>query len=299
MMSKRARMVRCVTSAFFSLTDAKAADVYLTRRRWHKLANLLPTAFGVQVRSDHINGLDAEWLTPTYAPQDKLLLYLHGGAYIMGGCPTHRQLVSHIARAAGIRALIPEYRLAPEHPYPAAIDDAVAVYHSLLASGLMPADIVLAGDSAGGGLTMATLLSLRDAGDPMPAAACLLSPWLDLASTGESITTNADSDPWFRPEDLPLIARYYCAEDEVRQPLVSPVFADVSGLPPLYIQVGQDEILLSDSTRLADNVRACGGVVNIEIWPDMWHVFQVFVGKMPESRRAIARMGAYIQGITM
>lgn len=298
MISKRARVVRSITSAFFSRIDVKAADVYVIRRRWHALANLLPTAFGVQVSSGQINGLNAEWLTPKNAPPDKLLLYLHGGAYIMGGCPTHRQLVSHIARAARIRALIPEYRLAPEHPFPAAIDDAVAVYRSLLTSGLSPENIFLAGDSAGGGLIMATLLSLRDAGDPMPAAACLLSPWLDLAATGESMTTNADSDPWFRPEDLPAVARYYCGVDEIRHPLVSPVFADVSGLPPLYIQVGQDEILLSDSTRIADNICACGGAVDIEIWPDMWHVFQLFIGTMPESRRAIDKIGAYIQSVT-
>lgn len=288
-------MVRSVTGFFFRKLNARDADPILVRRRVNKFAKFLLSAFGVRASPDSISGLYVEWLTPRKAADDKLILYLHGGAYIMGSCRTHRPLASHIARAAGMRALVPEYRLAPEHPFPAAIDDAVAVYRSLIAAGLMPENIVLAGDSAGGGLTMATLLSLRDAGDPLPAAACLLSPWLDLAATGESIRTRADSDPWFRPDDLSHVARYYCAESEIKNPLVSPICADVSGLPPLYIQVGNDEILLSDSTRLADNIRASGGKVDIEIWEDMWHVFQAFVGKMPESRRAIGNMGSYIR----
>jgi monoterpene epsilon-lactone hydrolase len=289
--------VRSITGAIIKQVDAKAADAHSIRRRFHAVAKLLISAFGVQVSPDKINGLPVEWLTPKNAPEDKLILYLHGGGYIMGGCSTHRQIVSHIARAAGFRAVVPEYRLAPEHPFPAAIDDAVAVYRSLISTGLTPDDIILVGDSAGGGLAMALLLSLRDAGDPLPAAVCLLSPWLDLALTGETITTRADSDPWFRAEILRLVAHYYCNDDEVRNPLASPIFADVSGLPPLFIQVGGDEILLSDSTRLAENVRSCGGTVEIEVWPAMWHVFQVFIGKMPESRRAVEKIGAYIHSV--
>ena len=299
MTSLRARFVRRTTRAFFKTIDAQKADVYAMRNTWHSAAKVLWTPRKVTVEQTSVHGLNAEWLTPNGCPDDKLLLYLHGGSYVMGNCATHRQMVSYIAKFSGIKALLPEYRLAPEHPFPSAIDDSVSLYRSLLADGYTAKNIVIAGDSAGGGLTMATLLSLRDAGDPLPAAACLLSPWLDLAATGESMTTNANSDPWFRPGDLPVIARFYCAADEVRLPLVSPVYADASGLPPLYIQVGQDEILLSDSTRLADNVRACGGAVDIEIWPDMWHVFQIFVGKMPESRSAIDNIGDYIRRITI
>jgi len=142
---------------------------------------------------------------------------------------------------------------------------------------------------------MATLLSLRDAGDPLPAAAGLLSPCLDLAATGESMTTRAKKDPWFQPEDMPIVAAYYCRADELRNPRVSPVYADLSGLPPLYIQVGEDEILLSDSTRAAEKVRAAGGKVEIEIWPGMWHVFQAFLVQVPESKKAVKKIGRYVR----
>jgi acetyl esterase/lipase len=190
---------------------------------------------------------------------------------------------------------VPEYRLAPEHPFPAAIEDAVGVYGWLLANGYSSADIFIAGDSAGGGLTVASLLSLRHAGMPMPAAVVLLSPFLDITASGESAVTRADQDPWFDAKDMHIVADNYCgAGADLKSPLVSPVFANVAGLPPTYVQVGDDEILLSDSTRFADKMKDAGLDVEIEIWPEMWHVFQLFIGKMPESRRAIKRIGAYL-----
>jgi len=297
MTSLRAKFVRRTTGAFFKTIDAEKADVHAMRRLWHASANVLWTARKVKVDQADVHGLKAEWLTPKQCPEDKLLLYLHGGAYIMGNCATHRQLVSYLARYSGIKALLPEYRLAPEHRFPAAIEDAVGLYRSLLDEGYAAENIVIAGDSAGGGLTMATLLSLRDAGDPLPAAACLLSPWLDLASTGESMTTRAKKDPWFQPADMPIVAAYYCSEDELRNPLVSPVYADLSRLPPLYIQVGADEILLSDSTRAAEKVSGAGGKVTIEIWPGMWHVFQAFLHQVPESKKAAKKIGNYIRRV--
>ena len=296
-MSLRAKMVRAVSGAYISKVDAQKANVQTLRRRWHTAARLLWTAPGVKVERGDVNGLKAEWLVPRRAPEGKLLLYLHGGAYIMGDCATHRQFVSYLARAAGVCALLPEYRLAPEYRFPAAVDDALGLYRALLADGYAAEDIVVAGDSAGGGLAMALLLSLRDAGDPLPAAACLLSPWLDLAATGESMSTHADRDPWFKPEDMQFVSSYYCEHDQLRNPLVSPVYGDLSGLPPICIQVGADEILLSDSTRAAEMIEAAGGKVDIEIWPDMWHVFQMFVCQMPESRAAIAKLGAYIRKV--
>jgi len=294
MTSLRARLVRRTTRAYFNTIDAEKADVHAMRNTWHSAAKVLWTPRNVTVEQTRIHGMNAEWLTPKGRPEDKLLLYLHGGAYVMGNCATHRQMVSYLAKFSGIKALLPEYRLAPENPFPSAIDDAVGLYRSLLADGYAAKDIVIAGDSAGGGLTMATLLSLRDAGDPLPAAACLLSPWLDLAATGDSMTTRAKKDPWFQPEDMPIVAAYYCREDELRNPLVSPVYADLSGLPPLYIQVGEDEILLSDSTRAAEKIKVAGGDVEIEIWPGMWHVFQAFLLQVPESKRAVKKLGRYV-----
>lgn len=295
MSSRRARIVRRITSRYVKGIDVSSVDVLDVRRRLNRLSRLLKRAFGVSLQVTTVNGLGAEWLRPKGAPDGKVLLYLHGGAYLVGSCRTHRQLVSHIARAAGINALVPEYRLAPEYPFPAAIEDAVGVYRSLLADGISPDDIFVAGDSAGGGLTVATLLALRHAGDPLPAAAVLLSPFLDITASGESATTRAAQDPWFDAKDMVVVARNYCGdEDDLRNPLVSPVFANMAGLPPTFIQVGDDEILLSDSTRLADKIKEAGGEVELEIWPEMWHVFQFFIGKMPESRRAIKKIGAYI-----
>jgi acetyl esterase/lipase len=223
------------------------------------------------------------------------LLYLHGGGYIVGGCDMHRQMVSHIARAGRIRALLPEYRLAPEHKFPAAIDDAVSTYRSLLDMGIKPEDIIIGGDSAGGGLAVGSLLTLRDAGDPLPAAVVLLSPFLDATGSGDSMQTRKDRDPLFYPEGLPFVVDQYCEAHQRRYSQISPVFTDIEGLPPMFIQVGDDEILLSDSQRLADECVTAGIEVELQIWPEMWHVFQFFAGKMPEAKRAIKQMGTYIQ----
>ena len=250
---------------------------------------------GVSREVLEIGGLHAERLVPDGFTGNTCLLYLHGGAYVMGSCSTHRQVVSHIAYAAGVAALIPNYRLAPEHPFPAAVEDAVAVYRWLLEQGIDPADIVIAGDSAGGGLAVSALLSLRDVGTPMPAAVCLLSPWLDLAAAGDSLVSRAGHDPWFRAEDIPQVAQFYAGTYDVRDPLLSAVYATADGLPPVYIQVGDDEILLSDSTRLADNIRAAGGSVELDVWPGMWHVFQAFVSVMPESTVAIEKIGRFVR----
>lgn len=290
MSSFRAKAMRAVTGAWFRSVSAENADVQRMRTVWHALANTLWTASGVDVRRTEFAGMRAEWLTPLAPARGKAMLYLHGGAYVFGNCTTHRQLVSYLARACGIRALVIEYRLAPENPFPAAIEDCLLAYRALRNEGYAPGDIVLAGDSAGGGLVMALLLSLRDAGEEMPAGAVMLSPWLDLTASGESMATRANRDPWFKPPDMPIIASYYCNEAEFRNPLVSPVYADVAGLPPIYIQVGDDEILLSDSTRIAEKIEAAGGEVTLEVWPEMFHVFQVFVHQMPESREAIAKL---------
>jgi len=297
MTSRRTKFIRWVTGRYMQKLDIPNVPVERARQHLETFAKLfLVVSKGVSAESAQLAGIDVDWLRPKGARPDKLLLYLHGGAYLLGSRRTHRQLASHMAREAGVTAILPEYRLAPEHPFPAGIDDAVAVYRALLEAGYSPQDIVISGDSAGGGLTMATLLALRHAGDPLPAAAVLLSPFLDVTGSGESVTTRADIDPWFNPEDLPVVARYYCPDEaEWRNPLVSPVFANVAGLPPMLIQVGDHEILLSDSTRLAENLEKSGVDVELEVWPDMWHVFQFFVGKMPESRQAIMKIGEYIK----
>jgi acetyl esterase/lipase len=295
--SRRAKFVRWLTGRYIKGLDVPHLPVEKARAQFEKIAgSFLVRATGVEVEQTQIAGVDVDWLRPKNARKDKVLMYLHGGAYVMGSPRTHRQLVSHTVRAAGVVAVLPDYRLAPEHPFPAAIDDAVAVYRGLLKSGFRAEDIIISGDSAGGGLSVATLLQLRHAGVPMPAAAVLLSPFLDITGSGESATTRADRDPWFDIGDLHVVAGYYCPdESEWQNPLVSPVFANVAGLPPMLIQVGDDEILLSDSTRLAEKLEAEGIEVELEVWPHMWHVFQMFIRKMPESGAAVARIAAYIQ----
>jgi len=293
--SFRAKTWRRLSSWYMKRINPKRTDFDKMRARLDTVAGMAPIADGVARRNSEICGLNVAWLTPDLAVPGKLLLYWHGGGYVMGSSKSHAPIVSHIARAARVTALIPEYRLAPEHPYPAAIDDAVWVYRALLADGYKPADIVVAGDSAGGGLTVAMLATLRDAGDPLPDAVFLMSPWLDLSGQGESMISRKDHDPWFDPEHLPHVIEHYCDQTRLRDPLVSPVYADASDLPPTLIQVGEDEILLSDSERFAANMRAAGRPVELDVWPGMWHVWQMFIGLMPESRRAVDKIGKFIR----
>lgn len=294
MLSIRALIVREISRQYMKRTRLDA-DVALVRHGFNTRMQLLPPARGVTIREEWIDGIRCEWHVPRGHNDAPVLYYLHGGAYLMGNPATHRRLVSFIARAAGMRALLPDYRLAPENPFPAALEDSLRVWRALVRGGMSARDVAVGGDSAGGNLAVATLLSLRDAGEKLPAACVLLSPWLDLAGEGPSRRTRAGRDPWFKPEYMPVVASRYCGEADLRNPLVSPVYADAHGLPVTYIQVGDCEILLSDSTRMADNIAAAGGRAELHVWPDMWHVFQYFIGQMPESRRAIEDIGRFLR----
>lgn len=250
----------------------------------------------VAVRPVDAGGVPGEWLEPAEATQGPILLFLHGGAYVRGSPATHRALVAALCRAAGVRALTLDYRLGPEHRFPAALEDAVAAWRWLLEhSGEPPGRLALAGDSAGGGLSLATLVALRDAGDPLPAAAALLSPWTDLAHTGASITERAAADPFVDRAYLETMAACYLGGHDPRDPLASPLYADLCGLPPLLIQVGTAEILLDDSVRVAEAVRRCGGSVTLEQWPDMVHVWHLFAPMLPEGRAGIEQAAAWLR----
>lgn len=249
----------------------------------------------LEVHRRELAGRPCEWLRYPGDDGEHVLVYLHGGGYVMGSCHSHRALASRLALACGIQAVVPEYRLAPEHPFPAGLDDAVAAYHALLASDLDPRRIVLGGDSAGGGLVLATLLRLRDAGAPLPAAAVLLSPFTDLTCGGETLTTRAAVDPWLDPALLEPLARLYAGRHDRGEPGLSPLFGDLRELPPLIIHVGDHEILLADSTRLAGRARAAGVSVNLEIWPELWHVFQLFAPALPEAQRSLDQIGTFVR----
>jgi acetyl esterase/lipase len=240
-------------------------------------------------------GVRAEWIVAPGAVQDRVVLYLHGGGYVVCSVDTHRDLMARISRAAEARVLGVDYRLAPEHPFPAAVQDATAAYRWLVASGVQPAHIAIAGDSAGGGLTVATLVALRDAGDPLPAAAVCLSPWVDLEGIGDSMTTKAAADPFVRNDMIQFLAQQYLGNHPPRTPLAAPLYAELRGLPPLLIQVGTAETLLDDSTRLAERAKAAGVQVTLETWDDMIHIWQIFAPILPEGQQAIVRLGAFIR----
>ena len=240
-------------------------------------------------------GVPAEWFAAAGASGDRLIYYLHGGGYVVGSVNTHRELLGRISRAAAARVLAIDYRLAPEHPFPAAVEDSVAAYRWLLSTGADPANIVIAGDSAGGGLTVATLVALRDAGDPLPAAAVCISPWTDMEGSGASMTTKAEVDPMILLEHVSEGAKAYLGGADPRNPLASPIHADLTGLPPLLVQVGTSEVLLDDSTRLAERARAAGVDVTLEPWQEMIHVWHFFALILPEGQQAIDRIGAFVR----
>src|SRR5271168_4800921 len=239
-------------------------------------------------------GVNAEWIAAPEAAADRVILYLHGGGYVLGSIHTHRAMISRIARASNGRALAIDYRLAPEHPFPAAVEDATAAYKWLLAQGYKPGKIVIAGDSAGGGLTIALLLAIRDGGLPMPAGAVPISPWTDLEGTGDSIGTRAAQDVMVTQDSLAASAKQYYGSHDPKDPLVSPVHANFRGLPPMLIHVGDAEILLDDATRVATRAKAAGVDVEIEVWDDMPHVWHVFAKILPEGQQAIDKIGKFV-----
>ena len=251
---------------------------------------------GVTVQTVQVSGIHAQWIEPTGVDPRKVILYLHGGGYCICSLDTHRGLAARLALASQTRVLIIDYRLAPENPFPAALEDAQTAYNWLLTQGITAEQISIGGDSAGGGLTVATAVNLRDAGQKLPAALFLLSPWTDLTFSGESHQTRKKIDPIFGGEDGGLnFAPAYLAGQDPTNPLISPLFADLQGLPPTLIHVGSDEILLDDSTRLEEKMKAAGVESHLQVWEGMWHVFQVFAPYIPEAQLSIDRVGQFIQ----
>jgi len=265
-----------------------------TRAGFEAMTSLMPVAPDVRRETVNASGVPAEWVVAPGAVAERVILYLHGGGYVVGSINTHRELASRLSRAAGARVLVIDYRLAPEHPHPAALDDCTAAYRWLLSIGAQPSRMVIAGESAGGGLTVATLVVLRDAGLPLPAAGVCLSPWVDLEGIGESMTTKAAVDPMVQADGLRKMAALYLAGQDPRTPLAAPLYANLSGLPPLLIQVGTAETLLDDSTRLAERARKAGVQVTLEPWEDMIHGWHIFASMLPEARQAIDRIGVFV-----
>lgn len=263
------------------------------RARSEKMARFFRLPKGVQAEPIDANGVPARWVFPEGAAGG-VILYFHGGAYCLGSVTAHMDLLSRLALAAGRQVLAVDYRLAPEHPHPAAVEDAVTAYGWLLAQGYSAEQVIIAGDSAGGGLALAALLALRDAGQPLPAGAVCISPWTDLALSGASIHGKQDVEVMLDAASLAQFAGWYANGHSLTAPLLSPLYGDLSGLPPMLIHAGTEEILLDDALRLAQKARAAGVEVDLHVWQGMVHVFPIFPF-FPETKQALQEIGTFVQ----
>jgi len=274
---------------------AQAPTLEQQRAGFEQMAAMFPVDADIKREPVTANGVKSEWVSAPDADAGRAILYLHGGGYVIGSINTHRSLAARLSRAAKARVLVIDYRLAPEHPFPAAVDDSVAAYRWMLAQGLKPSRIAVAGDSAGGGLTAATLVAIRDAKLPVPAAGALLSPWVDMEGIGESMTSKDSVDPMVHKEGLLGMAKAYLGGQNPRSPLAAPLYADLTGLPPLLIQVGTSETLLDDASRLAERAKKAGVNVTYEPWQNMIHVWHLFAPMLDEGQQAIEKIGAFVR----
>jgi monoterpene epsilon-lactone hydrolase len=289
------RDIQAVRRMLAAIRTAEQPPLAELRARYDGIALMFTLPEGISVETIDAGGVPAERLTGRRSVPGRTVLYLHGGGYAIGSTVSHRHVAGAIVEAGEASLVVPNYRLAPEHPYPAAVHDALACYHWLLDQGQDPAQLVVAGDSAGGGLALATMISARDQGLPLPAAAVLISPWVDLAGTGETLATLEARDPIVQKAGLLDMARQYLGERDPRTPLASPLYADLSGLPPLLIQVGSEEVLLDDSLRIQHRAREHGLETTLEVWDEMIHVWHFFHPQLEEGREALARVGQYIR----
>ncbi len=275
----------------------RAEEISQRRKDFDARSQEYPIASDVTIEPISATGVPAEWTATPDAARDSAILFLHGGGYVIGSLVSHRHMVAEIGRAARARTLALHYRLAPEAPFPAAVEDALAGYRFLLAQGLQPARIAIAGDSAGGGLVVAAMVAIRDAGLPQPACGWCISPWVDMEAIGESMIDRAATDPTVQKEPLLEMARYYLNGADPRAPLAAPIYADLHGLAPLLIQVGSVETLLDDALRLARVAGAADVAVDLQIWPEMIHVWHLFHPELNAGRRAIEVGGDFIRGM--
>lgn len=270
-------------------------DVAEVRGRFEKMGEFLGGAPDGKCEKVDAGGVPAEWVTAPGCDPARAVLYLHGGGYVIGSINTHRRLAYDISAASGARVLVIDYRLAPEHPFPAAVDDAATAWRWLLQQGFATSRLAIAGDSAGGGLTLATLVNLRDQKLGLPACAVAISPWVDLEGVGNSVTTRAAQDPMVQKDGLLWMAGLYLNGKDAKTPLAAPLHAELKGLPPILVQVGTAETLLDDATRIAEKLHAAGVDVRLAIWPNMLHVFPLFAPILSEGRDGCLEIGSFIR----
>lgn len=286
-------VIRDVQACFGAWTPQTTLDQM--RKDWDDVFAKNPCRVGARSEALTAGGVPAVRVSASNAVADRAVLYLHGGGYVFGSPVSHRDLAEFLSRAAGAQVFVLDYRLAPEHRFPAPVEDAVSAYRWLLQSGFSPERLAICGDSAGGGLSFATLQSLRAQGLPMPACAVTLSPWADLECTGETMDSKSAVDPMVQRDFTRQLSGLYVTESQIRDPLASPIHGDLTGLPPLLIQVGDRETLLDDSVRMAALARKAGVDVTLEVEPGQIHVFQIFASRLDEGEAAIERMGAFIR----
>ena len=274
--------------------DPLGSGDLMTIRKVMDRAPAYPKPDDITWESVNAGGVPAEWVIPDDREPGRVIVYLHGGGYATGTIHANRGLCSYLARAARARVLSVDYRLAPEHRFPAAVDDAIAAYRFVVSEGYAPENAAFGGDSSGGGLVLGTLVALRDGGESLPATAICLCPWTDLTLSGATVEAKRDEDPMVRASVLALMADAYLGDADPRSPTASPLFADLTGLPPLLVQVGSAELLLDDSRRFAERAQAVGVDVTLEVWDDMIHVWHSFADLLPEGREAVARIGSYV-----
>jgi epsilon-lactone hydrolase len=291
------RLITWALRRWIKPNSLRAPDVAASRALTDRVPFRAKLAPGWRIRIEQGAVLNGEWIepaAPSHAARHRHILYLHGGAFIAMSARTHRSLTSRLAVGSAASLFALDYRLAPEHPFPAALEDALAAYRALIAGGAEPSRMALAGDSAGGGLTLSLLLALRDQLDPLPAAAVLFSPWTDLAATGESLVSNDAADVMHFGSWVAQQGRHYLGDTPATHPLASPVYADLTGLPPLLIQVGDSEVLLDDSRRVFANAKKVGVDATLRTWPGVAHGWQIFAPILPEARAALREASAFI-----
>jgi monoterpene epsilon-lactone hydrolase len=270
-------------------------DIQEMRAGMDALTANAPLPEDVHFEAIDAGGVPAEWTVAEGADPERAIVYFHGGGYVIGSIQSHRGLCAALSRASGARVLSTGYRLGPEHPHPAAVEDGIAAARFVREQGIAPERTAIAGDSAGGGLTAATLIALRDAGDPLPAAGVCISPWLDLTLSGDTMKTKAEVDPMVQKDVLQPMVDAYIGRGDPKAPTASPLFAELTGLPPLLIQVGSAETLLDDSLRFRERAAGAGIDVSLEVWDEMIHVWHAFEALLPEARQAIERIGEYLK----
>jgi acetyl esterase/lipase len=265
------------------------------RRRMDAISELFPLPGDAVVEPGKVGGIEGDWVRKRGVRSDAALLYLHGGGYCVGSPLSHRHLVGALSAAANIPVFAANYRMAPESPFPAAVDDATAAYRGLINLGYAPNRLAIAGDSAGGGLTIATLIAARQKGLAMPAGAAVISPWVDLTNSAPSFRIRAERDPMITRDTVDNLAAAYLAGQDAKSPLASPLYADLKGLPPLLIQVGSEEVLHDDASQLYERALDAGVEATLESWGEMIHVWHIFHPMLARGREAVERIGQFLR----